>query len=166
MSVAGDANPSPRGEKRLSSLFRNATAELAGFRFSAKPGPEAGGQISSSVRGVMDDLGKGPMAATAFFARLCEQHPDYIGRKAGELAKGLRGRAESDGAQRLTADQWVEQARPLFRAGAVSWLNTRYMMLALALLDADLFQVLLSQECFAPLFDEIAGRRRAEPQVA
>ena len=127
---------------------------------------ETDGQISSSVRGVMADLGRDPMPATDFFARLCEQHPDYIGRKAADLAKELRSLTNANGAQRLTTDQWVEQARPVFRAGAASWLNTRFMMLALALLDADVFQVLLSRECLAPLFEEIAGRRRAEARVA
>jgi hypothetical protein len=108
---------------------------------------------SASVRNAIEDLGDSTVSSREFFARLCELHPDYIGRTAATLASELKTGAAGQ-RNRKPANEWVKDVWKLFKGeGRV---NTRRMMLGLALLDAGAFRLLWSRVCFPALFQELA----------
>jgi hypothetical protein len=159
-------------EPKRGSRFRSLRQ---GSRSRSPPESRFGDmQPTSSVRSVVEGFGQAKVSAQDVLGKFCELHADYMDGKAGTIAaemqtSAIRASSNYDSArntERLNPYEWVDRVSSLVNPGAEGLLDTRRMILGLALLDAGAFWLLWIRDCFPALFKEIRGEEQSEQAAA
>jgi hypothetical protein len=122
---------------------------------------------SESVRTAERELGERPVVAAAFAAVVLQLHPEYANGRGQALvepfaaAGGRHGRSQDA----RTTKGWLDAIRALIDQDASPRLNGRLVLLGLALLDDQIFQLLHGRSALEPLVAEIVIANERRPQA-